>query len=100
MFSSLYEALRVRPYLGKMMGRDLARPRVRARLETPLTRKIGRVQFLPARVRYEGKGYVVSTIPWSGSADLLAVTRANAFVIVPVESAVESGESVECMLWN
>jgi molybdopterin molybdotransferase len=88
----------VRPYLGRLMGADTARPRVRARLETSLTHKIDRVQYLPASVRIEGDGYVVRALPWQGSADLFAVTKANAFLVIPVQTAQDAGESVECML--
>ena len=88
----------VRPYLGRMMGADLARIRVRARLETPVTKAIERVHYLPARVRYEGEGYVAETVPWGGSADLFSVTKANAFVVVPAQATVQRGEMVECML--
>lgn len=90
----------VRPYLGKMMGVDASRPLVRARLETPVTRKIERVQYLPARVRYEGAEYVAETVPWHGSADLFAVARANAFVVVPVQTACDKGAAVDCLLMN
>jgi len=88
----------VRPYLGRMMGADLARPRVRARLETAVTRKIERVHYLPARVRYEEGGYRAELVPWTGSADLVAVTRADGFVVVPIQTAYERGALVECML--
>jgi len=88
----------VRPYLGRMMGADVARARVRARLETPVTRKIDRVHFLPARVRYEEAEYVAETVPWHGSADLFALTRANAFVVVPIQTAYGKGAEVECLL--
>ncbi len=88
----------VRPYLGRLMGADTARTRVQARLETPVTSKIDRVQYLPASVRIQGEGYVVRAIPWQGSADLFAVTKANAFVVVPVQTAHDAGASVECML--
>jgi molybdopterin molybdotransferase len=88
----------VRPYLGRMMGADVARPRVRARLETAVTKRIDRVHYLPARVRYEGEEYAAELVPWSGSADLFAVTRANAFVVVPIQTSYEKGAKVECML--
>ncbi len=87
-----------RPYLGRMMGAVADRPRVRARLETPLPQRIERVHYLPARVRFEGGGYAAEAVPWHGSADLLAVTRANAFVVVPIQTAYERGDMVECML--
>jgi molybdopterin molybdotransferase len=88
----------VRPYLGRLMGAETARPRVRARLETPVTQKIERVQYLPAVVRNEEGGAVVRAVPWQGSADLFAVTKANAFLVVPVQTAHDAGASVECML--
>jgi molybdopterin molybdotransferase len=88
----------VRPYLGRLMGAETARPRLRARLETPVTQKIERVQYLPAVVRIEEGGAVVRTVPWQGSADLFAVTKANAFLVVPVQTAHDAGASVECML--
>lgn len=93
----IFEAF-VRPYLGRMMGADLARPRVLARLETPVAKSIERVHYLPARVRYEGGEYAAEILPWQGSADLFAVTRANAFVVVPVQTPYEKGARVECML--
>jgi molybdopterin molybdotransferase len=88
----------VRPYLGRLMGTDLARTRIRARLESALTQKIERVHYLPARVRLEGGEYVAAIVPWKGSADLFALTRADAFVVVPVQTSYEKGDSVECML--
>ena len=88
----------VRPYLGRMMGAELSRPRVRARLEGSVPRAIDRVQYLPARVRGEGAGQVAELVPWHGSAELVAVTQANAFVVVPIQATIEKGGLVECML--
>ncbi|MBI3855657.1 MAG: hypothetical protein HY293_08195 [Planctomycetes bacterium] len=82
----------VRPYLG------FPRSRVRARLDSDVKQKIERVHYLPARVRYEGSEYVAETLPWQGSADLFALTKANAFVVVPVQTTVAKGERVECMM--
>jgi molybdopterin molybdotransferase len=88
----------VRPYLGKLMGADLSRPRVRARLESEISKRIDRVHFLPARVRMEGTGYVAETVPWQGSADLFALTKANGFVVVPIDTTYGKGDVVDCML--
>ncbi len=90
----------VRPYLGRMMGADLARPRVRARLQTAVTRKIERVHYLPARVRYEEGEYRAELVPWTGSADLFALARADGFVVVPIQTAYEKGATVDCMLMD
>ena len=82
----------VRPYLG------FPRPRIRARLDSEVRQKIERVHYLPAHVRFEGDGYVAETVPWQGSADLFALTKANAFVVVPVQTTYTRGDRVECML--
>jgi molybdopterin molybdotransferase len=88
----------VRPYLGKLMGANLARPRVRARLQSEIRPNIDRVHFLPAQVSYDGAGYVARTVPWQGSADLFALTKANGFVVVPVHTTYGEGDMVDCML--
>lgn len=88
----------VRPYLGRLMGGDLSRPRLRARLDSGRAKSLDRVQYLPASVTTEGGAPAARLLPWRGAADLFAVTGANAFVVVPIETAVEPGESVECML--
>jgi molybdopterin molybdotransferase len=88
----------VRPYLGKMMGANLVRPRIRARLRGELPKKIERVHYLPAQVWDDGSGYVAEPVPWQGSADLFALTKANGFVIVPIQTAYGKGDVVDCML--
>jgi len=88
----------VRPYLGKMMGTNLVRPRIRARLQAELPKKIERVHYLPAQVWNDGTGYVAEPVPWQGSADLFALTKANGFVIVPIQTAYGKGDLVDCML--
>lgn len=88
----------VRPYLGRRMGAQRERPRIRARLESEVLQNIERVHFLPARVRYEEGEYRAQTVPWASSADLAALTRANGFVIVPARTTSPKGSWVECML--
>ncbi|HLY10349.1 MAG TPA: gephyrin-like molybdotransferase Glp [Planctomycetota bacterium] len=88
----------VRPYLGRLMGADLSRPRIRARLESGTARSMERVQYLPASVRMECGSPVARLLPWQGAADLFTVTKANAFAVVPTQTPVEPGESIECML--
>ncbi len=88
----------VRPYIGKLMGTNLVRPRIRARLQGELPKKIDRVHYLPARVWNDGSGYVAEPVPWQGSADLFALTKANGFVIVPIQTTYGKGDGVDCML--
>jgi molybdopterin molybdotransferase len=87
----------VRPHLGRRMGADLERPRVRARLEGPGPKPVDRTHYLPARVRM-GDDASAELLPWKGSADLFAVTKANAFAVIPPGAAVRRGERVECLL--
>jgi molybdopterin molybdotransferase len=88
----------VRPYLGRLMGIDLSRTRIQARLESGSAKPIDRVQFLPADVQYVECIYQARLLPWKGSADLFTVTKANGFVVVPIQTSVGPGASVECML--
>jgi molybdopterin molybdotransferase len=87
-----------RPYLGRLMGVDLSRPRIRARLESGTAKSLDRVQYLPAVVDTTAVPPVARLLPWKGAADLFTVTRANAFVVVPLETPAQPGASVECML--
>jgi molybdopterin molybdotransferase len=87
-----------RPYLGLLMGADLARPRVRVRIDSKAKANPERVQYLPADVHRAGDGYAGTLVPWKGSADLFSVTKANAFAVVPIGTSVEPGASLECML--
>lgn len=84
----------VRPFLGRMMGGDLERPRVRAKLKAALPKKAERAQYLPAFVA-DGE---VETLEWQGSADLVTVSRANGFVIVPIRTAYEKGDVVDVLM--
>jgi len=56
-----------------------------ARLAHALHEKTALTHFLPARVETVRGEPEVSVLPWQGSGDIVAVTRANAFVIVPPE---------------
>jgi molybdopterin molybdotransferase len=84
----------VRPFLGRMMGCDLARPHARARLAEALPRKHDRTQYLPASLS-DG---TVRALPWKGSADIFTLTRANALLIQPVGTPLSAGDAVDVML--
>ena len=84
----------VRPYLGRCQGLDLARPRVRAVLGKAFPKPIERLQMVPARLR----AGAVDPVPWKGSGDLFALSRANAFIIIPPRTAYEAGAEVEVMV--
>ncbi len=84
----------VRPFLGRMMGGDFSRPMVRARLADALPKKHDRVQYLPARL----EAGAVRIVPWKGSGDIFALTRANALAIQPIDCALREGDVIDVML--
>ena len=88
----------VRPYLGRLMGADLERPRLLARLKSAGPKPVDRTHHVPARVALGGGEPSVELLPWKGSADLFAVTKANAFAVIPPGKSVLKGERVECLL--
>jgi molybdopterin molybdotransferase len=90
-----YELI-VRPALMKLAGRrPLHRQRIEAELEGPAPRAIPREQYLPARLRLRGAGFVVRLVPWNGSADLFSFAAGNALLRVPRGGpAPETGDRV------
>jgi len=90
----------VRPAIRKISGhKQLERPRVHAVLGRALKKKPGRRWFAPAMTVHREDRWHTDAVDWHGSADLLAMTKANSFVIVPEELGVlEAGEMVEVQL--
>jgi molybdopterin molybdotransferase len=85
----------VRPFLGRMMGRDdLARPVRRLTLATALPKKHDRQQYLPAAV----EGGRVRVLRWQGSSDIFALASANALAFQPIDMALGEGDDVDVML--
>lgn len=79
----------VRPLLDALSGAPPRRiPSVSARLKKPLKTKSGLTRFLPAIL--EGGLYdpVVDIVPWKGSGDLLAASRANCYLVVPPDREI------------
>lgn len=87
--------LLVRPALEVLSG---ARPRplllLRARLVNDVPHKPGLTFFLPAWVESSLEGPRVRVLPWQGSGDVVALARANCFVVVP-----ELAENVAAGSW-
>ncbi|MBI3449519.1 MAG: molybdopterin molybdotransferase MoeA [Acidobacteria bacterium] len=73
-----------RPALRLMMGAlQPVDPAVSVELLDPIRRRPGRRAYLPARVAVTGAGRLAARpLPSMGSADLVALSRANALVIV------------------
>jgi molybdopterin molybdotransferase len=55
-------------------------------------------RFLPARLDANWDRATVTRIPWQGSGDLAATAQSNCFVVLPPDTAVEAGASVQVLL--
>jgi molybdopterin molybdotransferase len=70
-----------------------------AKLKSKLTAKPGLARFLPARLLGALQRPEVELIPWHGSGDLMAVSRANCYVVVtPDREKFSAGEAVTILL--
>jgi molybdopterin molybdotransferase len=68
-----------------------------ARLTADFRHKPGLTRFLPARLRDDGAE--VTPVPWHGSGDVPALTRANAFLVADSERAeYRRGEWIRVLL--
>lgn len=74
-----------RPALRKLMGDPRpVEPLPAARLDSPVRRRAGRRGYLPARLALDPSGDLRATpVPSMGSADMVALGRAGAFLIAP-----------------
>jgi molybdopterin molybdotransferase len=76
-----------------------ALPLLEARLGQPLREKPGLTHFLPAHVEWHDTVPEVMALPWQGSGDIVALARANCFLVVPPErDNVDQGERVLVLL--
>src|SRR5207302_890292 len=73
----------VRPALRRLLGLAAPLPPVwQAALEADFAYKTDRPTYHPARLQWEGAQYRVRFVPWFGSADLRALSAANAFALI------------------
>ena len=89
-----------RPAILKMMGKkNLAKPSVRATLESSIQNSDGRRIFARAIVRREGDRYFAQSTGPQGSGILTSMASANGLVIVPEDAkAVAEGDTVEVLM--
>lgn len=83
----------IKPFLFRMMGHEWTPLLIRATLEEAYRRKnAARAAFIPV-LYHEGR---VSLLPYHGSAHLLALSRANALMLVPQGILeISAGRSVD-----
>ncbi len=69
----------------------------RARLTCEFTHRAGITRFLPAQLSADGAS--VTPIPWQGSSDVPALTRANAYLVAQPDCAVYGeGDWIQVLL--
>jgi molybdopterin molybdotransferase len=78
-------------------GQQTDLPMLRAALTQEFHHRTGLTRFLPAQL--SGDGASVTPIPWHGSSDVPALTRANAFLVADAERAQwQAGELIRVLL--
>ena len=83
----------IRPALASLtMNPTLLSPLRQARLTVPLTKASERQQYVPAKYN-ESEG-TIEPVRWHGSADLVAITQANALIIIPPETIYQEDDLV------
>jgi molybdopterin molybdotransferase len=74
----------VRPALRRLAGHaEVGPPTVSAALAEDFPYRTDRPTYHPARLDLTEAGWRVRAVPWFGSADLRALSRANALLVLP-----------------
>lgn len=90
----------VRPAILKLMGaKARGLMNIRAELKNAIRQKPGRTALLPAWTDYAHDKWVVEVLPFKGSADIVAFSRANSMCLFPKHlDAYETGDMVDVLL--
>jgi len=90
-----------RPLLDGLAGaKPQPLPFAQARLKAEFRTKTGLTRFLPARLGGTHEKPEVELVPWQGSGDLMAVSRANCYIVVPPEREhFAAGEAMTVLLF-
>ena len=87
------------PMLRALGGEAAIAPRfAQARLSHPEAAGGGITRFLPAYLDGDWDHASVRRIAWQGSGDLAATAQSNCFVVLPPETALQAGDSVQVLL--
>ena len=77
--------------------REAPLPMLAARLTQPFRQKPGLKRFLPARLSADGSE--VTPVPWQGSSDVAAITRADSFLVTEEQRATwETGDWIRVLI--
>jgi len=73
-------------------------PVFRAKLAAPVRLKAALTHFVPAEVSWPGGEPTVQELPWQGSGDIVALARANGYLVVhPERLELAAGEWVDVL---
>ena len=89
-----------RPVLDALSG---AQPQAltfaQARLKSEITTRTGLTRFLPAKLAGTQDQPEVELLKWQGSGDLMAVSRANCYIVIPPDrERFAAGEAITILL--
>lgn len=75
-------------------------PPIRATLDAELRRRRGRLTYHLARLTWRGGAPHAAPVPSASSGDVLALARANAFIVAPgSDQVIPAGASVDVLPW-
>jgi molybdopterin molybdotransferase len=86
------------PVLRALGGEANSAPRFAQAILTEAEPAADITRFLPAHLDADWNHTSVRRIPWQGSGDLAATAQSNCFVVLPPETAVEAGATVQVLL--
>lgn len=88
-----------RPAIRRLMGESVwADPLVEARLAEPVSRRSGRRAYLPAVLSQRDGETMARLVPSMGSADMVALSRADALAIIPEDrDRLDAGATVRAL---
>ena len=73
-------------------------PVFKAKLAAPVHQRTALTHFVPAEVTWPGGEATVQELPWQGSGDIVALLRANCFLVIsPERLEMDSGEWVDVL---
>ena len=89
----------VRPAIDILSGTEpRPLPFIEAILTASLSEKAGLTHFLPAKLTWRSDKAHVSSVPWQGSGDVVAMAHANCLLVVPGDrETIEAGEHVHVL---
>jgi len=89
----------VRPAIDILSGTEpRPLPFIEATLTASLSEKAGLTHFLPAKLTWRSDKPHVSSVPWQGSGDVVAMAHANCLLVVPADrETIEAGEHVHVL---